>query len=361
MASLRRVDRLNGRGKRAWEVRYRDPEGRHRQRTFPTKPEAQRFARQVEVAKDERRFIDPRRGKVLFGEWADRWEKAHPKRKATTVDARTRLMALYITPSFGSKQLSHIRPIDVQEFVTSLEDRGLSPSRVRNAYFVLKPCIDAAVASDYISRSPCVGIKLPEPTHREMSFLSAEQVRSVADAVPEQYRALVYTLALGGLRWGEAVALRKECVDLEAGLVRVRESCSEVNSVLHYGTPKSGKSRSVVLPRFVIEMLAERVEEVEDEAFVFTSPEGAPLRSPNWRRRVWAPALKAAGLPPTIRIHDLRHTCASLLANQGAHPKAVMEHLGHASISTTIDRYSHLFPDEKDRIAKALDESFTTM
>jgi integrase len=82
---------------------------------------------------------------------------------------------------------------------------------------------------------------------------------------------------------------------------------------------------------------------------------GGPLRISNFRRRVWWPALETAELPRSIRIHDLRHTCASLLIRQGVHPKAIQHHLGHASIQITMDRYSHLLPDQFDDLASKLD------
>lgn len=93
----------------------------------------------------------------------------------------------------------------------------------------------------------------------------------------------------------------------------------------------------------------------DPDALVFTTQEGSPLRNSNFRRRVWQPALTDAGLPHGLRIHDLRHTCASLLIAQGAHPKAVQVHLGHSSISVTMDRYGHLFPSDMEALAAALD------
>lgn len=114
---------------------------------YATKSEARRFANRIEVDKDERRYVYPRLGKTPFAEWAERWNEAKPPKKATTQDTRRRLLDGHILPAFGSRQLGRIRPIDVQESVTGLEAQGLSASRVRNAYFVLKPCIEAAVRS----------------------------------------------------------------------------------------------------------------------------------------------------------------------------------------------------------------------
>lgn len=93
------------------------------------------------------------------------------------------------------------------------------------------------------------------------------------------------------------------------------------------------------------------------QALVFLAARGGPLRHSAFWRSVWLPALKTAGLEG-VRIHDLRHTCVALLVEQGAHPKAIQAHLGHSSITVTLDRYGHLFPDNLERLADRLEESF---
>jgi integrase len=112
-----------------------------------------------------------------------------------------------------------------------------------------------------------------------------------------------------------------------------------------------------MIPGFLRDLLATHLAtEVADgpAALVFTSSEGDPLRNSNFRRRIWNEAVTEAGLEPGLRIHDLRHTCASLLIAEGAHPRAVMEHLGHSSITVTMDRYGHLFPSDMEALAEAL-------
>ena len=94
---------------------------------------------------------------------------------------------------------------------------------------------------------------------------------------------------------------------------------------------------------------------MDTAALVFQSPNGGPLRHSNFRRRVWIPALKEARLPIQLRIHDLRHTCAALLIERHAHPKEIQAHLGHASITTTLDRYGHLFPERLQELGDELD------
>jgi integrase len=170
----------------------------------------------------------------------------------------------------------------------------------------------------------------------------------------------VALLAYGGLRLGEAAALRVRNVDPLRRRVVVAESVTEVGGRLEWGTPKSHRTRALTIPRFVAEALAAHLNRsypdgAEPEDLVFRSPRGGPLRQANLRVRVWAPALTRAKIPAGLRIHDLRHTAAALLIDAGAHPLAVKEHLGHASIETTMNLYGHLFPEVRERLAEALD------
>jgi integrase len=362
MAHVRKVSRKKAGGKaaHAWQVRYRDPDRVEKSRTFRTRDEADRFARKVEVSKDEGSYIDPALGKTLFRDWSEEWlASSAPGLKPRTVSGYRSLLKNHILPAFGTTPLAKIRPVDVRRWVANLSNEGMSSSRVRSSYFLLQAVLRAAVESAYIGRSPCLGVKLPRAVVREMLFLSAEEVRSIAAAVPDQYRSLIYLLAYGGIRWGEAAALRRKRVNVLRQRVEVAESLSDVDGTLYFGPTKTHQARQVALPKSLNDQLRAHLESYVPkgrDALVFTSPEGDPLRLPNFRRRVWWPALDVAGISRAVRIHDLRHTCASLLIAQGAHPKAIQQHLGHSSISVTMDRYGHLFPDDQERLAAALDE-----
>jgi integrase len=134
-----------------------------------------------------------------------------------------------------------------------------------------------------------------------------------------------------------------------------------VGGELYFGPTKTYETRSVCLPAFLRDALAQHLAagvHTEPTALVFTQPDGAALRHWWFWRRIWTPSVAAAGLPANLRIHDLRHTCAALLIAQGAHPKAIQTHLGHSTIQVTMDRYGHLFPDEMDRLADGLDTAY---
>jgi integrase len=195
-----------------------------------------------------------------------------------------------------------------------------------------------------------------------MRFLTAQQVHNLAEAIPDPYSTLVYVLGLGGLRWGEMAALRRSRCDLLRSRLNIVESLADVNGKLYFGPTKTYGSRSIALPPFLRDRLAEHLHGETaggrtPDALVFTAPDGSPLRNSAFHKRFWTPAVRAAGLE-ALRPHDLRHTAAALLIAQGAHPKAIQSHLGHSSITVTLDRYGHLFPDDQNRLADGLEKTY---
>jgi len=157
------------------------------------------------------------------------------------------------------------------------------------------------------------------------------------------------------------VGLRRSRVDLLRGTVQVAEIVVEVRGVLHIGPSKTRASRRTVgLPRFVAEELAEHLAAATDPAaFVFTAPKGGQLRVTGFRARVWRPATRAAGLDG-LRIHDLRHTAVALWIAAGANPKEVAARAGHASVSFTLDRSGHLYPEADTALRDRLDAHYGT-
>lgn len=143
------------------------------------------------------------------------------------------------------------------------------------------------------------------------------------------------------------------------GKVNVVESASEVHGKLTKGPTKTYENRTVALPPFLRDMLAEQIADCahDPDAFVFQSPEGGQIRHSSWSRRFFAPATSAAGLDG-LRFHDLRHSCAALLIAQGAHPRAIMERLGHSSVTVSLDRYGHLFSSLDEALSDGLQSTW---
>jgi integrase len=246
----------------------------------------------------------------------------------------------------------------VREWLAGLVGGGLSAKRARKAHQVLAQVLDAAVDGGRLARNVAAGVKLPKAQRREMGFLDAVQVEALADAIDPRYPTLVRVAAYTGLRPCELVALRVGRLDLLRGTVRVTEAAPEVAGRLEWGGVKTHEARTVRLPRFLSEelgaYLAGRPHGPDD--LVFTAPLGGPLRESKFVPGYFKPAVRAVGLPATLRFYDLRHTAASLLIREGASVKAVQKQLGHATASITLDTYGHLFPDELDQLAERLED-----
>jgi integrase len=226
-----------------------------------------------------------------------------------------------------------------------------------------KPRLELAVRDGRVARNPAAGVKLPKVAKVEKTFLTRDQVFRLADAaahypIPEiggQYRVLVLLLAFCGLRWGEVAGLKVGRLDLLRRRLKVEETLIEVGGHLTWDTPKSHADRSVPIPRFLVDLLAEVTAGKGADDLVFTTWRGKPLRNLNFRRDVFDPAAEDAGLAG-LTPHELRHTAASLAVSAGANVKAVQRMLGHASAAMTLDVYSGLFDDDLDGVAERLNQ-----
>lgn len=254
----------------------------------------------------------------------------------------------------------------VKAWVAERLNSGVGVGTIRNALRnVLKPSFDAAVDAGYLRANPALGVKLPASESEEMLFLDAVQVRALAEEITPPYGTLVTFAAYTGLRAGEIAALRVGRLDFLRRTIDVRESATDINGRLTYGTPKTRTSRRTVpLPSFLVEPLSQLIAPYADDpmAFVFRSPDGGPLRHGNFYGRAFKPAVVRA-LPESLhalRFHDLRHTAAALMIATGADPYSIMRRLGHSSIQVTFDRYGHRFPERDAAITEGLERMFAT-
>jgi len=345
-----------------YQARYRDPAGRQRGKTFRTKREASSFLARVEADKQRGTFVDPQLSRVRFEDWAaEWWETSTSHLKPRTREGYLSLLRRYLVPTFGRYPLQAITPPQVKSFIAALDRQGMSASRQRQTYRLLSMILKAAVEAGCLGRSPCIGVKIKRHQPPEQVILTPEQVGILAGALGTPNDLLCYVLAFGGLRWGEAAALRRSRCDVTRSRVQVVESLAEVGGRLHFGPTKTYSRRWVRLPKSVAQTLGQhlaRIVRADPTALVFTSPQGGPLRSPNFRRRVWNPAVHLAGeaLPDGLTPHHLRHSCASLLIQQGASVKAVQQQLGHSTPTVTLNVYAHLFEDDLEGLYQGLDE-----
>jgi integrase len=304
-------------------------------------------------------WVDPTAGNVVFADWVGNWSKGLAVKPKTAAGYQS-LLESRVLPTFGPVPLRRITPAMVRAWVAEMAEEGLSASRQRQARQVLHAALDQAVSDGYIGRNPTDHVKVAATRPREHRYLTATEVVAVAAACEGRQDGsgmLVRTLSYAGIRWGEAVALRAQAVDPLRRRIEVRESATEVAGKLVWGSPKNHKSRVVILPTFIADGLGEHMDGLKPEDLVFQSPLGQPLRSGNFGRRVWQPAVAACELDG-LRVHDLRHTAASLMISAGAQVKAVQRALGHASAAITLDVYAGLFDDDLEALADAVDERY---
>ncbi|MEX0754929.1 MAG: site-specific integrase [Actinomycetota bacterium] len=290
--------------------------------------------------------------------------------RPSTAERYSGILRLYVRGSeIGRRPVAELTVSEVEAWLTSLVDRGVGQHTVAKAHSTLRAVLGKAQREGKVLINPAV-IKMKAPNERPPFFLTEEQVEAIAREIDDRYRTLVDLLAYTGLRIGEASALVVDDFDPLNGLLHVKGNSPEVAGVKHHHGTKTGKERVVTMPAFLCEELAEHIEtygireadgSVDRGAFLFTTAEGKQVRQGNWRRRHFQAACKHVGVTrirdgevEVPRVHDLRHTAASLAAKAGYSLHEVKEMLGHASIKMTSDRYLHLFPVQRQELAEKL-------
>ena len=336
MAAIRRRDRAD-----EWWVDFRFQGQRIRKRSpVQTKRGAEQYERclRSDLVADVEAGRDPFAGPPpTFAEFAERWMREYvavlnrpstQREKRVTIDAR-------LTPVFGRTRIDKITTGDVDTFIASCRESGLSPKRINNVLTVLRRCLRTAVEWGCLATVPTVRtLRAPVP---EMTYLTTNEVeRLVAALRPGFWRTFILFLLNTGARFGEAAALRWEDLELEGNEPRVRIRRSVVRGVL--GDTKTGDRR-------VIPLLPDTAEAFRAHPrthdFVFAKSDGRLMRPDNSVGSLRV-ICQRAGIK-RIGWHALRHTCATELVARGAPLRVVQEVLGHTSIQMTC-RYAHAAP-----------------
>ncbi|KZM76158.1 integrase [Nocardia terpenica] len=355
-----------GKGKR-WRARYVDPNGVERSRAFAIKNEAQKFLDgDVTTKVVTGTWVDPDRSGVLFEVVAEKWFATKKLRKPKTVAGYRSLLDTIVLPRWRSIPLRDIEFEDVQEWVVALaekgsyrfEGRGLSASRVIQAYQVLDQVLRFAIKSKRLAVNPAEEVDLPSKSPTERRYLTHLEVMKLALATG-RFRPLAFTLAYTGIRFGEAIALRAADVDLESRRIRVSRSATHVagKGIVETDT-KNHTARAVPIPEFLAKELGKVLDGRGPDTLVFESRKGEFLSLGEFR---WAfdQAAAATGVTGVVP-HGLRHTAASLAISAGANIKVVQRMLGHKTATLTLDLYGHLFPDDLDTVAAGMDAGART-
>jgi integrase len=339
-----------------WVVRYRDP--LPRERTFDRKLDAERFERTIRHQLDTDAYLDPECARVTFGEWAARWWATvlTSTRAPSTISGYESALRIHVLPALGQRRLRSLRRIDLEEWLGELRADGYSNSTIHSARTVAGMVLASALDARLISANPLIGIRLPMGTSRTRNALTVQQVESIATQVDPWWRPFVLVLAYCGLRPGEAVALRRRHLD-DLGRLTVEAALSEHRGRLVEQDTKTHKARVVQVPASVLAELRVHVQAHVDgdpEAPIFTTPTETRVRMSNWRHHVWQPAATALELPAWATPYVLRHTAASLMAQQGVPVSAAAAALGHDP-AIFLRTYAHLYPGDLRAVADAMD------
>ena len=346
-------------GETRWRARLSLPEGRERAKLFTRKADAERWLAVEQAKVVSGTWVDPALQRVTFADWCDEYFEAVTKRPTT--EARDRnVLKVWWTPALGRMPLGKITPLDVRRVVDKMA-ATLAPKTVSTNYGVGRAVFGAAVEGGKLTVSPCRGIRLPKLRPKEQRFLDIEELLRLADAMPVEYRPVVWLGGVLGLRLSEIAGLKVGRVNFLRRSLIVTATVAEVQGrLLEDSDVKSRASRRTMsVPGFVVEELAahlQRTGRSGPEDYVVQAPEGGPLRASMFRPRVWQPAVRRAGLVG-LTIHQLRHTAAGLLIAEGAHAKVIQARLGHASIRTTMDVYGSVLPEVDQGAADLLDRA----
>ena len=364
---FRRPERKGG---KQWVAQIILENGRTRQRYFKTQEEA-------DIALNEMLY-EQRRGmlatvpnqtlKQHLENWLENIQK-HAVRINHYINTRT-IIRKHILPKLGHIQLRQLNEQHIQSLYAQKLDEKKSAKTIHHIHDVLHKALAQAVTWRLVVRNVCDGVTLPRLSRYEYPVLTEEQAQKLLEVMRGHRFEVLLALALTtGMRHGELLSLHWQDINFERGTLQVRRSVSRVRGqgykVFEPKTPRG--RRMLTLPLFVLDMLKQhRViqEEVmqkagiqwQDHDLVFCNQYGSFLR-PDRVRKQFQKLLAEAGLP-YMRVHDLRHSAATLLISMGVPVKVVQEILGHSNISTTLNIYSHVLPGMQDEAMGKWDHLF---
>ncbi|GAA1187595.1 hypothetical protein GCM10009608_24160 [Pseudonocardia alaniniphila] len=385
----------------SWRAYWRDPARRQTSKTFRTKREASAFLAQVTTAASTGGYVSPHAGRVLFGEHARQWMASWNNEK-TTHARDASIMRTHVIAQWDTWPLAKIDHMAVQTWITGLSAR-LSPATVAECRRLTSAVLRSAVRNRLIPFNPCEDIKVPKRRRRDTDDQVIDRPvyrHRLLPAVPDRHRGIVGVAGGCGLRWGEAAGLCLDALDLDRGMLRVIRTVIEVaghTSFKPYPKSTAGR-RTIPLPGWLVTILRAHLDRYPpgEGDLLFANEVGGALRRTLFRSRVWRPSLVRAGLLGSVtpdgdvylahwidatgkrhrqrfdtepaavkhvarehdgglRFHDLRHSYATWLVDDGVPPNMVQRVMGHERSSTTLDLYTRRTEDST-RILRALDD-----
>ena len=271
----------------------------------------------------------------------------------------------HIIPVLGHIQLSKLSSIQIQRFYNDLHTQGrldnhgnrkyepLSASTVKHIHAVLSGALKQAVKERIIPFNPCDNCKIPKREKKEMHVLPQDKIGAYLDEAKRLgVYALFYLELTSGLRRGELLGLEWADLNPETRMLTVNKQLTRSGGELCISVPKTENSiRTIALPENTVALLIDEHNKHPDSPLMFWCPRTNGYWSPDSLRHLHKQMLAAAGVDESVRFHDLRHTCASLLLKNGVPMKDIQEWLGHSDFNTTANIYAHLDTTSKSASA----------
>lgn len=349
----------------------RDDGSRHQRviGTFDTLRRANIAYAKAITKRESGTLLDP--ATTTVGELLDEWLRMKSGSVTTNTLADYEItIRKHIKPALGAIHVQKLTAARLQSEYTSWRDGGLSSRVIRGCHLRLSQALDYAVRVKLLLHNPAKDAHPPRLQQSRCDHWSpAESAAFLRAAERDSLAPIWHLLLMEGLRRGEALGLRWRDVDLETGEARIVQSvvpdkANRGAALIQSRVKTNSGSRSVCLTRETVQAVSEyrkrwlerrvAAEVWEDNDLIFSTNTGRPV-NPNNLIRHFRALLATAGVRP-IRLHDLRHTSASLLLLAGEHPKVVSERLGHAGVSITMNLYSHVAPNMQTKAAERMSD-----
>ena len=352
-------------------VQYWDPHtGKRRELTqmFDSQKAAAAWAKKEETRlREDPQHIAP--GADTVDTYLDRWFPDMVVQRALRPSSVARYEAdlAHVRRLIGSKRLQDLTPMDIQNVYTTLLNDGKAPATVRHVRTILHGALQDAVAWDLIAKDPARGTKAPKVPRRTLEIPSVEQSRALLRAAEADRLFALWTfLALTGCRRGEALALQWTDIDWDRRVVTIQRTLSRYGAKRTANPPKTPSGRrAVALSDYLVSVLTKHRHQQkldrlaagsqwQEGGWVFTTRNGTWFAGGHVYD-YFTRLVRRAGLPDTLRPHDLRHVMASYWIANGVPIKVVSERLGHANIAITLEIYGHLLPNMQAEAAQRMD------
>jgi len=333
--------------------------------------EAQKKLRQILTELDKGIYTKP--GKTTVAAYLNTWlqDYCKPSLSPLTLRLYSYICRVHIIPTIGKITLTELKPQHLQNLYSCKLSSGLSARTVQLCHVVMHKSLKNAVRINLLSRNVSDAVEKPKIQRPEMHPMTENDLSRFLHAAKQgNYYALFYTYLFTGMRRSELLAVRWCDVDLSGMQISVSRTMQYLNGVknhISFKEPKSKKSRRLIALSPSNVLILEEHRKAQDKMreslqlppitendLVFSHWDGSPLL-PDSITHAWVKLVRKCGLNG-IRLHDARHTHATIMLKQGVHPKIVQERLGHSTISTTLDTYSHVAPGLQQAAAMAFDD-----